>query len=347
MGEWFSRQGGYETVYAGKWHLPVCYTSDIPGFNVITSGIGHQGTISDPLVTSACTAFLHNHTKSTPFLMVASYMQPHDICEWLRFNKFNRDTLLYPEIKEELPELPENFNAVFKEPKLIAKIRKSSEPARGKWEQLHWQYYLWSYFRHIEMVDGEISRMFNTLEMTGQIENTVIVFVSDHGEGLGRHRMVRKKTPYDESARVPLLFSYPNDLPKGKIVKDQLASGLDIMPTLCDLAGIPMCRDAKGISLKSVLQEKADKSGREFVPVECNENRGQVIRTAQYKYIAYKEDPVEMLFDMKNDPGETDNLAFNLKYSGELKAHRRLLKEWINQLDVAPNLPKQARWFFT
>jgi arylsulfatase A-like enzyme len=343
MGEWFVQRGGYDAVYAGKWHLPVCYTPDVRGFNVLTTGVGHQGTISDPLVSSACSAYLASRDKVKPFLMVASFMQPHDICEWLRFNQYNRDDLSYPSIRADLPGLPENFDAIPMEPRRIPEIRTRSEPVSGQWKELHWQYYLWSYYRHIEMVDSEIGRLIHALETTGQLRDTIIVFCSDHGEGMGHHRMVRKGTPYDESARVPFLISYPKEIASGKIKRDLPVSLLDIVPTLCDLTGMPVCQGARGMSLKSMLQGK-DRGAREFVPVEVDANRGQVIRTAQYKYVAYKDDPVEMLFDMKKDPGETDNLAVNQKYSNELKAHRKLLKDWIKQLDVAPSLPQAARW---
>ncbi|GAI82937.1 unnamed protein product, partial [marine sediment metagenome] len=110
LGQWFSEHTNYETFYAGKWHLPRSYTSSIPGFNVINTGIGGFGYLCDTMVSRACEGFLRNRSKSKPFLLVASFMQPHDICEWLRLNMENPAQLRYPELDRELPELPGNFD---------------------------------------------------------------------------------------------------------------------------------------------------------------------------------------------------------------------------------------------
>jgi choline-sulfatase/glucosamine-6-phosphate deaminase len=69
-----------------------------------------------------------------------------------------------------------------------------------------------------------------------------------------------------------------------------------------------------------------------------------MIRSSRYKYIAYKDDPVEQLFDMQDDPGETRNLSVDASHQPVLEEHRGLLKRWIGQLDLAPELPDECRW---
>ena len=126
LGQWLSQQTEYETFYAGKWHLPRTYTSNIPGFQVINTGIGGFGYLCDTAMSRACEGFLRNRSKSSPFLLVASFMQPHDICEWLRLNMDNPGGLRYPELASELPELPGNFEFDVKEPASVRQRRSGN-----------------------------------------------------------------------------------------------------------------------------------------------------------------------------------------------------------------------------
>ncbi len=213
MGDWFRQESDYETIYTGKWHLPATYTTDIPGFTVPLTGLIGQGNFCDTAVSMACEAYIRNRSESKPFLMVASFMQPHDICEWLRLNLQNQPELRYPELMDELPELPPNFLVGANEPETLHKKRAGEEPARGKWSDQHWRYYRWSYYRHIEMVDAEIGRILQALTDTGQDNDTVVIFTADHGEGMGHHKMVRKSSPYAESSKVPCIVTWTGDPP--------------------------------------------------------------------------------------------------------------------------------------
>ena len=344
MGQHF-RDAGYDTVFAGKWHVPACYPNSIEGFQVLSSGIGHQGTVSDPLVTDGCVNYLYKRDTSNPLLMVASYMQPHDICEWLRLNRMDPGELPYPELADELPPLPDNFSSIPEPlPEGIAKKHASLEPRHGNWSHRHFQYYIWSYLRHIEMVDAEVTRLLAALDATGDRDNTVVLFTSDHGEGMANHAMTRKGFLYDESVRVPLIVSGPG-VQSGVVDRSSLASGLDVFPTLCDFAGIRAPSGAKGVSLRPALEGQT--LDRAFVASECNNNEHQMIRTNRYKYIAYKDDPIEQLFDMQEDPGETRNLSVDDAAQQALEEHRCLLTEWIGGLDIAPDLPDECRWCFS
>lgn len=343
LGQWFSDHTDYKTFYAGKWHLPRTYTHDIPGFKVINTGIGGFGYLCDAAMSRACESFLRGRDKSAPFLLVASFMQPHDICEWLRLNMENPARLRYPELADQLPDLPENFNFDENEPEALKRKRRGNEPTKGNWSRQHWRYYIWSYYRNIEHVDAEIGRILRTLDDFGYTEETLIVLTSDHGEGLARHQMVRKSTLYDEAAKVPLIFSWPGHIPQNKTDSSTLVSGLDIMPTLCDYAGITAPAKMRGVSLRPILEEKAARPG-EYIVSEASSNTARMVRTSRYKYIAYMDDAVEQLFDMKNDPGETKNLAKASNHAAALIDHRRMLKDWETQLDVPENVPNAKKW---
>ncbi len=343
IGQWFSQHTDYETFYAGKWHLPRTYTSDIPGFKVINTGIGGFGYLCDTAMSRACEGFLRNRSKSKPFLLVASFMQPHDICEWLRLNMNNPGKLRYPELAGELPELPDNFEFDRNEPQSARKRRLGNEPFKGNWNKEHWRYYRWSYYRHIEHLDAEIGRILRALEDRGYMDDMLIVLTSDHGEGMGHHQMVRKSSFYDEAARVPLLFSWPGYVAANKTDTVHLASGLDVIPTLCDYARIDSPANMRGVSLRVILEGAGD-SQREFIVSEGNTNTGRMLRTERWKYIKYVNDSVEQLFDMKNDPGETRNLAASSQYGSTLAEHRRLLAEHERRLDVSKRIPHAEFW---
>jgi choline-sulfatase len=195
-----------------------------------------------------------------------------------------------------------------------------------KFSDEQWRYYLYVYYRLVEMLDANIGRILDALEASGQAGNTVVMLTADHGEGAGRHGHVQKWTPYEESVKVPLIFSYPRGIQSG--VKDDvhLVSGLDLVSTMCDFAGIPAPPKARGRSLRALLEGK-QVMWREFVAAEM-QRVGRMIRTGRYKYVRYENDPVEQLFDMKADPWETRNLADEARYAAEVAAHRRLLDQW-------------------
>ena len=343
MGQWFSEHTDHETFYAGKWHLPRTYTSNIPGFKVINTGIGGFGYLCDTAMSRACEGFLRNRSKSKPFLLVASFMQPHDICEWLRLNMDNPDKTRYPELAGELPELPDNFEFDTNEPEAIRKRRLANEPFKGNWNKQQWRYYRWSYYRNIEYVDAEIGRVLRAVEDSGREKDTLVVFTSDHGEGMGHHQMVRKSSFYDEASRVPLLFSWPGHIHEGEEESFHPVSGLDIMPTLCDYAGIRPPENMRGMSLRDMLESKVLSWGRSVIS-EVTGNTGRMFRGPRYKYITYAENVVEQLFDMINDPGETKNLAASSRYASALAEHRKLLAVHEARLDVPSDIPNADFW---
>jgi arylsulfatase A-like enzyme len=194
------------------------------------------------------------------------------------------------------------------------------------------------------MVDAELARLLAALDATDVRRDTVVVFTSDHGEGMANHAMTRKGFLYDESVRVPFVVSGRERVRSGVVDEKTLASGMDILPTLCDFAGIESPSGAKGVSLLPALE--GGEMNRPFVAAECSNNQVQMIRSSRYKYIAYKDDPIEQLFDMQDDPGETRNLSIDEPHRAVLEEHRDMLSQWIGQLDLAPDLPEECRWEF-
>lgn len=183
------------------------------------------------------------------------------------------------------------------------------------------------------------------LRESGEEENTVVVFLSDHGDCHGAHRWNQKTVFYDESARVPFIVSQKGRTRQG--ASDVLVNtGVDVIPTLCDFAGITPSPHLPGRSLKAPALGKAMADPREFVVtqnhmVQCAEvdgkhlrPHGRMVRSERYKYCLYSEGKRrESLVDMVNDPGEMVNLADHPDYRDVLIKHRACLKEHARQYE--------------
>ncbi|MCL5271076.1 MAG: sulfatase-like hydrolase/transferase [bacterium] len=298
-----------------------------------------MGENTDGEVSRAAEGFLRNHTGSKPFFLALGFLQPHDICYWIMRHTHDIGRLPIPELAGELPPLPPNFNFDEREPDQMIRKRGGAmaHKSAAEWSELHWRYYLWSYYRHVEMVDAEVGRVLAALEDSAFARDTLVIFNADHGEGMASHRMVTKGYLYDEAARVPLVICWPGELPEGKMDTTTLVSGMDFAPTVCDYAGVAAMPKARGLSLRPLLEGRGAPE-RAYVAAEAA-GHGQLIRTARYKYICYPDDPVCQLFDVQADPWETKNLAGEAAYAAALGEMKKYHAEWDKGLEKMPGAP--------
>jgi len=339
------RRAGYDTGYAGKWHCPSTYpTEGIPGYEVLntTRRQGKLAQVVDEETVNAAVKFIERkHQK--PFLAVVSFINQHDICLpagetspildqlWKRYQ---------PPAGAEIPPLPENFADTQDAPEGFTRKARYKE-----WDENHWRKYIYSYYRMVEDVDRQVGLILQALRRTGQEENTLIVFTSDHGEGLASHRWTGKMMYYEEEAAVPLIVSFKGMTPAGRIDREHLVSALDVLPTICDYAGIKGPAEMRGQSLRPII-EKPQKPGRQYVVSEMAKvsKRSFMVRTKRYKYMVFPGTDgkkLEMLFDMPVDPGEMKNLAGQPAFASEIERHRRLLAQWnkLTEEDKHPTKP--------
>ncbi|VGO13533.1 Choline-sulfatase [Pontiella desulfatans] len=330
------QKGGYYTAHFGKWHVP---GRDVHQMFDLTHDDQLMGEHQDAITARSVAGFISNHKGDKPFFCVAGLLNPHDICYWRRLNEPASDLLPENVPEEELPPLPPNFHFDEKEPQNVVIFNRKKIQKMDEWSELQWRYYIYAYYRYVEMVDEAVGVMLRALRNSPHADNTVVVFSADHGDGFGRHKLALKNTLYDEVVRVPLIFSGPG-IKKDVFNTDCFASGVDLFPTVMDFAGLePSCR-LSGSSLKKVLQGRPSERP-EYAAAQVSVD-GRMIRTKQYKYITYEGDPVEMLFDMKSDPWETQNLASSAAHQEVLKAHRKLQQQHEASLD---NLtPPESGW---
>lgn len=323
MGEIF-RAAGYNTAYGGKWHLPKSFDG-MTGFTKIIGGSALGRDMDGPL-SNACAEWLRR-SPGAPFLLVASFMNPHDICDWIRQHKGTREL----PASAAMPPAPLNMAVDPLEPEAIQYHRTAGYDLMSQavgiaseWRRDDMRLYLHDYYRMVEQVDGEIGKVLTALRETGQERDTVIVFASDHGEGLGAHRWAQKASFYEESLRVPFFVAGPG-VAAG--VNGELTTLADIVPTMCGLAGIAAPADVRGVNV-------CEGFSRPFVTSELRygvaEREGRMLRTKRYKYVRFNSGARrEQLFDLETDPGETFNLAG--RGGGILEDHRRLMNEWFSK----------------
>jgi arylsulfatase A-like enzyme len=167
------------------------------------------------------------------------------------------------------------------------------------------------YYGSVEFVDEQIGRVLEALERRGFTKETLIVFLSDHGDMLGDHHLWRKSYAYDASARVPFLMRLP-DGPRGA-VDNHMVELRDVLPTFLEVAGAPPTRPLDGRSLIPLVTGKAS-DWREWLDLEHGicyspDNHWNALADPCYKYILHARDASEQLFDLTADPHELRDLA--------------------------------------
>jgi choline-sulfatase len=344
MGTWF-QNGGYKTAYSGKWHLPFNIRDPKShGFEIVT-GKGPRND-HDGAVTRGAIRFLKRpHDK--PFLLVACYLNPHDICEWARQlagrkQFFQCGNIGEPPAAAQLPPAPTNLAPQRNEPDGLALMRRAYQVETGifpvsKFTEVDWQKFHWGYHRMIEKVDAEIGKLLAALRDAGLEDNTMIVFTSDHGEAGGAHGWNQKTVFYDESARIPLIIT-GKGVARAATTAKLVNTGIDLLPTLMDLAGMEVPKQLPGRSLAPLLNGGGEIVWRDHIvaqndldqssPIDGMKPRlqGRMVRSERYKYCIYSHgNQRESLVDMQKDPGETVNLAADPAHRAALLEHRELL----------------------
>jgi len=182
----------------------------------------------------------------------------------------------------------------------------------------------------VNLADAGIGRILQALEESGQADNTIVVFTVDHGDHLGQHRMYQKMEMYEQAVRIPLIIHAPGADAR---TFDTPVSHLDLTPTLLDFVGVEQPDDLDGISLQDCIVSGNPPPDRPiFSQYSGNPTTGDTRRaviTDRYKYIY---DPADLpeLYNLKNDPLETHNLAADTKYANVMRELHEECRSWAN-----------------
>jgi arylsulfatase A-like enzyme len=317
---------GYECAYGGKWHVPEISIPEGHGFRSICP-------FDDVGLPHRVQAFLEG-PHERPFFLVASFDNPHNICEYRRQQNLPWGPVGAVPRLEDCPSLPANYAIPPFEPEAIRVISGANPyiyPASFSDEQ--WRAYRWGYYRLVEKVDAQVGQILDALDETGLAGDTVVIFSSDHGDAAGSHHLVQKSFLYEEQTHVPFIVRVPWMDRAGTVDAHLVSNGPDFYASACDLAGVELPVGIEGRSVLPLLAGDGDVEGHDHLVIETHwENHrcdGRMVRTERFKYVAYTWGAYrEALYDMARDPGEMVNLAVRSTYADVLQQHRNLLRDW-------------------
>jgi len=218
-----------------------------------------------------------------------------------------------PKMIEELPLLSQNERETYGFAKLTdAQIDK----ARA------------IYFGMVTYMDSLIGEILKKIDDLGLREKTIILYTSDHGEMAGEHGLWYKNSFYEASVRIPMIWSFPREIPQAKSI-DATVMNMDILPTLCELCGLPKPEGLHGRSFLPLM--KGRENGGDRYALSESYRRGfsaRMIKSGQWKY-CYFHDDREQLVDLTNDPDELVNQVNNAAHRDLVASLKeKALKGW-------------------
>ena len=264
--------------------------------------------------------FLERRDSTRPFMLMTSFIKPHPPFESpTPWNKLYRG----PEMP--LPKRPQDSDNLITYWNRFQNRYKYRD--QGIDDNLVRQTKA-AYYSAISFVDFNIGRLINHMQENDLLEDTLIVFTSDHGEMLYDYNCVGKRNFLDSAARIPMIMVHP-DLPKGKLCSTPV-SLVDILPTFLEYAGFKPEEEYGGNSLKAIFNgtQKRDIVYGEF---QRNDYAMYMAVTEKYKYIYSAPDQMEWLFDLKTDPDETRNRAYNPMFIDIKDKMKKRLIDYLTQ----------------
>ena len=329
-------QAGYQTGYIGKWHLS---RGDHEAAEFVPKGPGRQGfedwqvwsrtrhhydaVTYDPdtgqeirregysatLMTDAAIEYIGTHTDK-PWLLVLSWGPPHP-----PFESAPPETMrLYdPESLQLRPNVPAEMAPLARER-------------------------LQGYYGHISALDSELGRLLDKLDETGQATNTMVVYTSDHGTMMGSHGYGGKRVPFDEACKVPFLLRYPGVVPANRTT-DVLLGAIDLFPSLCGLAGVPVPQHCEGVNLSEAMRGNPMRAPESAFLMHIQNTRAgggagenaplfRGVRTERFTY-AVADTGRWCLYDNKEDPFQMRNLIDDPAYARTASELNRLVFDWL------------------
>ena len=344
----YMKQAGYETYMSGKWHVkgiepedifdhvkdvrpgmpnqtPEGYNRPIEGqpdpwkpWDTKYGGYWKGGKHWSEVLGDNAEEFLENASRSAkPFFMYLAFNAPHDPRQSPRqyVDKYPLEKVNVP--ANFLPEYPYKdsigCSAKLRDEKLAPFPRSQYAVKVNRQE----------YYAIITHMDAQVGRILDALEKTGKADNTYIFFTADHGLAVGHHGLMGKQNMYDHSVRVPLMVNGPG-IPKNKKITTPVYLQ-DIMPSALELAGVEKPRHVQFESLMPLIKGQTARSYDAIYGGYIDLQR--MVCTGGYKMIYYPKIGKTLLYNLKPDPLEMNNLADEAAYGRLLNKLKVRLKE--------------------
>ena len=270
-----------------------------------------ESQLQEQIVSRETISFLREQTATEPdkpWFLCASYSRPHFPLNapWRHLKKYWPKSVTPPKVGR--------TGDTFEHPMTLG-MRKGFDTDRiGEEEMAKARA---AYFACVDYLDEILGDMLAVLEKDGLLENTIVVYTSDHGEMAGEHGGWWKNTWHESSTRVPFIVQTPEQR-SGKMPAYQIntpVSLADLFPTLCGLTDVDAPADLYGMNLSDAIKSGNEPNRGMVFSDTLNERWGKgtafrMVRDGKYKYVAFTDAP-ELLFDIEADPLEQHNLADN------------------------------------
>jgi arylsulfatase A-like enzyme len=342
------KDSGYYTGYIGKWHL-----GEIPEgvFSNDQKFLGQgrfwdeeewpgEGTHLTDRIGNQAVDMIKQSPDDRPFAITVGFKAPHvqDGFHPVEPYPATPSTAVLYELNE-MPAPHLSDSEFFEsQPDLIQESlgRVRWEYRLGTPESLNFQRSLRRYYRMVTGVDEQLGKMIQALRESNKLDNTIIVFTSDHGMYLGERGLAGKWFGHEPSMRIPLIVYDPrlSSNQQGSR-RDPIALMIDFKPTFLEWAGVAPSDDVQGKSLVPIINGENPRDWRSEFFYEHHSfadriPRSEGVRTERYKYLNYLDSNprFEELYDLETDPGEERNLANDPDYSDLLREMRAKWEEW-------------------
>jgi len=357
------QRAGYKTALIGKWHLGGDNAKPRPGFdrwisfpgqgfyhpvgrfgqppmlNVDGDEVPQQGYITDELTDYALDWLEEQGKTAEPFMLYLGHKAVHAF-----FEPAERHLGSYNDV--DIPDVTPSLDEMASEPMWVQNQRNSWHGADYPYHsELSLVEYRRDYYETLSAVDDSLGQLMDWVENSEQADNTYIVFLSDNGFLFGEHGLIDKRNAFEESMRIPLIIWGPGITRRGE-TEQASVSMLNIAPTLIDLAGGTARTPLEGRSLApffngsmtawndEVIYEYFWEFNYPHTPTQF------AIRDGRWKYVRlHGVWDTDALYDLENDPGETDNLIAESDYLEIRLDLQRRLHDAMDRGDGRGNVP--------
>ena len=308
----------------GKYTRAVSYS--IPTTGCYEEGYEH---FYDGFYTERALAALKERDTSKPLLLNMMYLAPHppfDIPEpW--YSRFEK------------AEVSENVG-IWYDRQSPLQMYNLTGAAGSRYSREQWKEVWRVYEGLVSLLDDCVGKILDELKRQGIYDDSLIIFTADHGEMLGSHRLFQKMCMYEESARTPVYIKFPKGYSCSKKKYDQYISSIDIFPTICEFLGLHPVHKVDGESLMPILTGQKQELDRKelYIQFDGNGARSNFQRCVMkdgYKLIAdiFKDETYLELYQVENDPYETENLVFDPGYDAKTEELLKLLRIHMEEMN--------------
>jgi arylsulfatase A-like enzyme len=322
------REASYEVAFCGKSHMAGAlrdrkwdYYFGFRGQGIYNNPLIAEGTAGkderypgymDDVVTGKAVEWIkRKHDK--PYCLFLFFKAPHR--SWTPAER-HKDLF-----KDAVIPKPDTYDDNLKgypgKPRAFAE----ADNKIGSFEDVQSLDFVKDYYRTLSAVDENVGRVFEALEQSGQLDDTVMMYTSDNGFFHGEWHLMDKRLMHEPSLRVPMLIRYPKLVKRGSL-SDKMVLNVDIAPTILELATARPTYRMHGRSMVPLLRGKNEGWRKDFLyeyfefPGDHSVKKNRGVRTERYKLIHYYEEPQEFeLYDLKEDPGEKRNLYGDPKHA--------------------------------